>query len=68
MFKSNSFVRSSFVLTYKMNQIINKFLLGGDKFIPEMYLRQPKSTYDSCIPFPKSKERIKKIEETGDSK
>ena len=23
---------------YKMNKIVNKFLLAGDKFIPEMYL------------------------------
>ena len=24
-----------------MNEIINKFLLAGDKFMPEMHLRQP---------------------------
>ena len=24
-----------------MKQIVNKFLLGGDKFMPEMHLRQP---------------------------
>ena len=24
-----------------MNEIVNKFLLVGDKFIPEMHLRQP---------------------------
>ena len=25
---------------YKMNDIVNKFLLAGDKFMPEMYLKQ----------------------------
>ena len=24
-----------------MNEIVNKFLLAGDKFIPEMHLKQP---------------------------
>ena len=24
-----------------MNEIVNKFLLAGDKFMPEMHLRQP---------------------------
>ena len=26
---------------YKINAIVNKFLLAGDKFIPEMHLKQP---------------------------
>ena len=34
-----------------MNEIINKFLLAGDKFIPEMHLKQPRFTYSSCGPF-----------------
>ena len=34
-----------------MNSIINKFLLTGDAFIPEMYLRQPGFTYSACGPF-----------------
>ena len=42
---------------YKMNDIINKFLLAGDKFMPEMNLRQPQFTYSTCGPF-KNKERI----------
>ena len=25
----------------KMNEIVNKFLLPGDKFMPEMHLKQP---------------------------
>ena len=28
-------------LNYKMNNIINKFLLAEDKVMPEMHLRQP---------------------------
>ena len=27
--------------TYKMNEIVNKFLLAGDKFMPEIHLKQP---------------------------
>ena len=41
-----------------MNEIINKFLLAGDKFMPEMHLKQPGFTYSACGPFTKNKERI----------
>ena len=41
-----------------MNEIANKFLLTGDKFMPEMHLRQPGFTYSACGPFTKTKERI----------
>ena len=51
-----------------MNDIINKFLLAGDKFMPEMHLRQPGLTYSACRPFPKSKEIIQKFKQTGDSR
>ena len=50
-----------------MNEIINKFLLAGDKFVPEMHLRQPGFTYSACGPFTKNKQRIGKFKETGDS-
>ena len=43
-----------------MNRIINKFLLAGDKFMPEMNLRQPAFTWSACEAFTKNKERIKK--------
>ena len=43
-----------------MNDIINKFLLAGDKFMPEMHLRQPQFTYSACGPLKKPKQRIKK--------
>ena len=44
-----------------MNAIVNKFLLAGDKFMPEMHLRQPGFMYNACGPFTKNKERITKI-------
>ena len=52
---------------YKMNEIVNKFLLAGDKFMPEMHLRQPGFTYSACGPFTKNKERIQRFKETGDT-
>ena len=50
-----------------MNEEGNKFLLAGDKFMPEMHLRQPGFMYTACEPFTKNKERIKKFKETVDS-
>ena len=50
-----------------MNEIVNKFLLAGDKFMPEMHLKQPGFTYSACGPFTKNKERIQKFKETGDT-
>ena len=49
-----------------MNKMINKFLLVGDKFMPEMHLRQPGLTYSACGPFTKNKQRIQRFKETGD--
>ena len=43
--------------TYKINEIFNKFLLAGDKFLPEMHLKQPGFTYSAYDPFTKNKER-----------
>ena len=51
-----------------MNEIVNKFLLAGDKFMLEMHLKQPRLTYSACGPFTKIKERIKKFKETVDTK
>ena len=44
------------------------FLLAGDMFMPEMYLKQPGFTYSACGSFTKNKERIQKFKETGDPK
>ena len=51
----------------KMNNIINKFLLAGDKFLPEMHLKQPQFVYSACGPFTRHKERIKKFKQTSDT-
>ena len=51
-----------------MNNKINKFLLAGDKFMPEMHLRQPQFVYSACGPFTRHKERIKKFEQTGNTR
>ena len=48
-----------------MNEILNKFLLAGDKFMPEMHLKQPGFTYSARSPFTKNKERIEKSMQTG---
>ena len=44
-----------------MNEIVNKFLLLiGDKFMPEMHLRQPGFTYTACEPFIKKTKKESK--------
>ena len=55
------------MILYKMNEIVNKFLLAGDKFKPEVHLKHPQVIYSACGPFTKGKEIIQKLENTGDS-
>ena len=50
-----------------MDQIVNKFLLVGDKFMPEMHLKQPSFTYRACGPFTKNKVTIEKFMRTGNT-
>ena len=50
-----------------MNEIISTFLLVGDKFMPEMHLRQPGFTYSACCPFTKNKGRIEKFMQSGNA-
>ena len=52
-----------------MNEIVDKLLLAGDKFTPEMHLTQPQFTYSACEPFTKNRnnQKKKKKEEVGDS-
>ena len=47
---------------------LRSFLLVGDKFMPEMHLKQPGFTYSACGPFTKNKERIEKFMQTGNTK
>ena len=51
-----------------MNNIINKFLLAGDTFMPEMHLRKPQFVYSACGPFTRHKERIKEFKSTADTR
>ena len=44
-----------------MDEKANKILLAGDKFMPEIHLKQPDFTYSACGLFTKAKERIQKI-------
>ena len=48
-----------------MNEIVNKILLVGDKFMPEIHLKQLGFTYSACGPFTKNKQRIEKFMQTG---
>ena len=63
---SNSFSRCSFLRRYKMNEIVNKFLLAGDKFMAEMRLRQPAALvkpgfiYSACRQFAKNNTKIQR--------
>ena len=41
--------------------IVNKYLLAGDKCMPEIHLRQTRFTYSVYGSFTKNKERIKKL-------
>ena len=50
-----------------MNEIINTFLLAGDRFMPQMHWKQLGFTCSACGSFTKNKEKIQKIKETGDT-
>ena len=50
-----------------MNEIVNRFLLAGNKFMPEMHLKQPGFTCSVCSPFTENKERIEKFIVTGNT-
>ena len=54
--------------TYKVNEIVNSFLLAGDKLMTEIHLWQCGFTYSASGPFTKYRERIQKFKETGDSR
>ena len=51
-----------------MNNIINKYLVAGDKLMPEMHLRQPQFDYSACGSFTRHKQRIKDFKRTGDTR
>ena len=47
-----------------MKEIVNKFLLVGDNFLPEMHLKQPGFTYSGCFPFTKKKNEFMQTRNT----
>ena len=50
-----------------MNEVVKKCLLVGDKFMPELHLKQPGSTYSACGLFTRNKERIEKFMKRGNT-
>ena len=60
-------VLNAIPLSIKMNKNVNKFILVGNKFMPEMHLKQFGFTYSACGPFTKNKERIEKFMQTGNT-
>ena len=50
-----------------MNEIVNKFLQVGNKFMPEMQLKEPGFTYSACDSFTRKKEKIEKFVKTGNT-
>ena len=54
-FKCNS------IEVYKMNNVVNKFLLAGDKLMPETHLKYLGFTYSACGPFTKKKKEFKNL-------
>ena len=44
-----------------MNEIVITFLLAGDKFIPEIHLKQLGFTYSACGPFTKKKKEFRNL-------
>ena len=66
--KNQHLLKIKKLTVFEMNNIINNFLLTGDKFMPELHLKQPGFTYKACGPFTKHRERIQKFRETGNLK
>ena len=50
-----------------MKEIVNKFLLVGDKFMTELHLKQAGFTHSACGPFSRNKERIEKFMKIGNT-
>ena len=48
-----------------MNKIVNKFLLAGDKFVPQMRLRHHGFTCSTGGTFTKNKEKIQDLKKQG---
>ena len=53
---------------FEMNKIFHKFLFAGEKFMPELHLKQPGFTYSACGPFTKHREKIQSFREISNLK
>ena len=54
-------------VVYKMNEIVNRFLLAGNKFMPEICLKQPGFSYSASGPFTRNKERVETYIQTANT-
>ena len=63
--KKSTFIKNkelcNFNEQFKMNKIIYKSLLTGDKCMPAFHLKQSRFAYSACEPFTKHSERILKF-------
>ena len=59
--KNKSVIQTS---VKNVNNMINKFLLADDTFMPEINLKQSRFTFIDCGPFTRNTENIEKIKET----
>ena len=68
--KKSNFIKNKEISNglFKMNKIINKFLLTGDKFMQELHLKQSGFTFSACPSFTKLRERIRKFRDAGNFK
>ena len=56
------------IFYFKGAKRINRFIIEGDKFMPEIHLIQPACTYSASRIFTKNKKKIHKFKETGSSR
>ena len=49
-----------------MDEIVNKILLAGDKFMTKMHLRQPEFNYNACGPLLGTKKECQNFRKTRD--
>ena len=52
-------------MKFKVNKIVTRFLLAGDKFMSDLHLIQPGFTYIACGPFTKHRKKTQKPRKTG---
>ena len=64
MIECNPLLGDILFWVHKINEIVNKFLLVGNKFMPKMHLKRPGFPYCACGPFTKNRERIEKLMQT----